>query len=590
MSILVDRVRISGFRGISNLELSLPKTAVLIGMNNAGKTSVIKALQLSLGDYSRYLTDEDFHIDSNDKRSDAIVIDIRIIPVDTSGKRETIFDDIWLEEFGEKIQQEAAGNQFFAMRTIATQDTVRGGFQLERYSLEQWVAENWINEAVANKNKIRNRIRSMPYVPIDAQRDLHNELKERSSFVGKVLSSVEYNPEDVEALEELISEVNQQAIDKSRPLTTLKGHLDSLSQSFDGKGKAELSPFPKKIRDLSKRFSIHFGEEGGNSYSMEYHGMGTRSWASMLTVKAMVELMAKSHENEAEPFFPIIAAEEPEAHLHVNAQRTLFQQLSEIDGQVIVSTHSPYLASMSELSDLRGLYRSRGAIYSTQLISGLDREDINILRREVMRVRGDILFSKAIILFEGVSEEQLIPAMFEKHFGYSPFSVGISCISVAGKNYKPFLKMACSFAIPVFIVSDNDGTTKDEVESQLNKVRDETPIKLTADQFGISYLNEGNDIEAELVSLDMREEIKRAMVLAETRGRDIPGWVAAKTQEISSLDSNQIIEKMRGSKASYAGFLSEVISSNPNGKQSEQLIPQAVIDAFNKVKEWALND
>ncbi|TOK94956.1 ATP-dependent endonuclease, partial [Vibrio parahaemolyticus] len=87
-------------------------------------------------------------------------------------------------------------------------------------------------------------------------------------------------------------------------------------------------------------------------------------------------------------------------------------------------------------------------------------EDIKTLRREVMRLRGDILFSKALILFEGVSEEQILPAMFERYFDCSPFEVGVSCIAVGGKNYKPFIKMAGSFGIPVFIVSDNDGTTK----------------------------------------------------------------------------------------------------------------------------------
>ena len=66
MAILINVVRISGFRGISNLEITLPKVAVLIGQNNAGKTSIIKALQLALGDYGRHLTDEDFYINSND--------------------------------------------------------------------------------------------------------------------------------------------------------------------------------------------------------------------------------------------------------------------------------------------------------------------------------------------------------------------------------------------------------------------------------------------------------------------------------------------------------------------------------------------
>ena len=72
MNILIDTVRIKGFRGIANLEITLPRVAVLIGTNNAGKTSVIKALQLALGDYARYISDEDFHIDSSDVKAAAI--------------------------------------------------------------------------------------------------------------------------------------------------------------------------------------------------------------------------------------------------------------------------------------------------------------------------------------------------------------------------------------------------------------------------------------------------------------------------------------------------------------------------------------
>ncbi|MDC9567309.1 ATP-dependent endonuclease, partial [Pseudoalteromonas sp. GAB2316C] len=153
----------------------------------------------------------------------------------------------------------------------------------------------------------------------------------------------------------MVAEINKEAIKKSEPLKELKSHLDNLNQSFSGSGRTELTPFPKKIRDLSKRFSVHFGDSEKSSFSMEYHGMGTRSWASMLAVKAFTELMAKKHRKEFEPFFPIIAAEEPEAHLHPNAQRTLFQQLEDTAGQTIISTHSPYLAGMSDLRDLRGL-------------------------------------------------------------------------------------------------------------------------------------------------------------------------------------------------------------------------------------------
>ena len=76
MEILVDTVRIAGFRGIENLEMTIPRVTVLIGTNNSGKTSFLKALQLSLGDYSRSLSEEDLYIGSDEKRATEVLVDI----------------------------------------------------------------------------------------------------------------------------------------------------------------------------------------------------------------------------------------------------------------------------------------------------------------------------------------------------------------------------------------------------------------------------------------------------------------------------------------------------------------------------------
>ena len=48
--VVIDRVRIQGFRGIDRLQMSLSRTSVLIGPNNCGKSSVLKALELALSD------------------------------------------------------------------------------------------------------------------------------------------------------------------------------------------------------------------------------------------------------------------------------------------------------------------------------------------------------------------------------------------------------------------------------------------------------------------------------------------------------------------------------------------------------------
>ena len=47
MNILIDTIRVAGYRGIKNLDVSLPRITVLIGTTNSGKTSLIKTLHLA---------------------------------------------------------------------------------------------------------------------------------------------------------------------------------------------------------------------------------------------------------------------------------------------------------------------------------------------------------------------------------------------------------------------------------------------------------------------------------------------------------------------------------------------------------------
>lgn len=164
MSIQVDVVRIAGFRGISNVEITLPRVTLLIGQNNSGKTSVIKALQLSLGDYGRFLSDEDFHIDTADSRNDKIVIDLRMVAIDSEGSRAQEFTEDWQQEFEDSIQQEANEKQFVWLRTIAKPDKIKGGFIIERFALDAWPDyATRQNHPIIKKNKLSKRFESIPY-------------------------------------------------------------------------------------------------------------------------------------------------------------------------------------------------------------------------------------------------------------------------------------------------------------------------------------------------------------------------------------------------------------------------------------------
>lgn len=588
MNIFLDIVRIAGFRGINNLEMSLAHVTTLIGANNSGKTSVLKALQLALGDYVRHLTEEDFHIAADEKRVKEMLVDVRIVAVDNNGKRIQSFDDSWATEFGDIIKAEANGLQFVVIRARAFPDTIKGTFECKRFTLERWPDySSWQTEKI-KESPLTKRFESIPFISIDAQRDIHQELTEKSSFVGKVLASIEYKQSEINELEALIKDLNEAAISKSGELQSLKAHLGDLNESFRGTGEAEITPFPKKIRDLSKHFTVHFGDKSANSFSMEYHGMGTRSWASMLTVKAFIDLMAKKRVQEVMPFFPILAAEEPEAHLHPNAQKTIYHQLSQSGpiGQVIMSTHSPYIAAVADVLDIRSLRNAPAGIVVNKLKDSLSEEDKKIISRQIMNRSGEILFSRALILCEGITEEQIIPAMFKVYFNKAAFNYGISCVSVGGKNYAPFLRLACSLGIPTAIVSDNDGSTKREITAQLRRLTSGKSVLLGSDIFKISFVSSGNDFEAELLKCKLRDEIVNALILSETNGSSNPRYQNAKRKEISSLKDEDILSKMRDTKASYSGFFADVIAANPNNKNPDALIPAAIIEAFKAIKGW----
>ena len=585
MGIQVDVLRINGFRGIENLEITLPKVTILFGQNNAGKTSIIKALQLVLGDYGRYLSSEDFFINSdNDQQIDKITVDIRIIPIDENG-RVDFFEDDWVNVFEDTIQPDLDGKDFVALRAIAKQhETLQGKYITEREYLTEWNDfDNWLD---SDTQKLTKKLDEITFIPIDAQRDIHSEIKEKYSFIGRVLSNINYSSSEIEELEEKIAEINQNAVDKSANLTHLKTHLDKLSETTLGRGKTEIMPFPKKIRDLSKNFSLHFGDNANSSFSMEYHGMGTRSWASMLTVKAFTEMLRDSFEKESKPFFSLIAAEEPEAHLHPNAQRTLYNQLASMENQVIVSTHSPYLISMADFSQLRALYKKDAKVYCYQLDKHLERNEKYELRRGMVRTNSELFFSKVILLAEGVTEEQVLPALLQNYFSKNCSALGVNCVGINGKSYAPYIKLAVSFGVPVCIISDNDGNTEQEIKSHINKVKKDYSIDLNADIFELKFLDKDNDFEAELLKMGLRDEVIEALILTCQGAENNPRYREAKKKEFQSLPDIDLLAKLRDCKAEYAGLLAEVILDNPYSKDFKSMLSPALFESFAKIEEW----
>ena len=555
MSILIDKVRIKNFRSLQNVEVDLKPITILVGANNAGKTTFLRAINAVLGINRTQLNRDDLFIDKDGQQlAKNIIIDIRIIPVNEKGDRIENFDNKWTGVFG--------GAPNFSLDIEGDALSFRTEYQFDLDDNPNTpnftLITDWDNETLSDVFKDVSKTREcLKMYFLDAQRDLQEDLKLRTSYFGKLVSQIEneYDADAVKELKRLIDLLNITAIEKSTVLKDLSNALASLNKTTNTRGEGvTISPFPKKIRDFHKGMKVDFQDNGSDVFGMEYHGMGTRSWASILTFGAYIDWALKQIENKIEKgedvnvLFPILALEEPEAHLHPNAQRTLYKQLKGFKGQKIVSTHSPYIAGQAGLDELRHFYKIEDKCSITQikfsytedikigvLIKEIDASEKNPevckknypiikklkeekagkisalegekIKRDVFLNKGELLFARAIVLFEGVTEEEALPIFFEKYYsGVSAFEQGINFISVGGKNgYRPFLILAKFLQIPWIIFSDNDGTTKTDVKSQIMEVFNNDGEDCTI------FLDEGMDFEIYLVKSGFLKEINLAI-------------------------------------------------------------------------------
>ncbi len=190
--IRVDAVRIAHFRSLQNIEVELGDITLLVGMNNSGKTSFLKALHLALGADRRAVSPDDFFIDANGAEAESILIDVRIVPVGDDGVRARGFAQPWIDNDLGGNSLIAAGSddrEFVAVRTQITRDVVKNDFILERKSLAEWAEFATWQEAQTRARV--PRFEQLASFFIDAQRDVVGDLRARSSYMGRLLSKIE---------------------------------------------------------------------------------------------------------------------------------------------------------------------------------------------------------------------------------------------------------------------------------------------------------------------------------------------------------------------------------------------------------------
>ena len=117
---------------------------------------------------------------------------------------------------------------------------------------------------------------------------------------------------DVANLEQALSDINQQIVDKSEILKHLKDNLSNLQMivSADSAG-IDIAPVTRKLRDLSKGMDVSLTTASAQSFPLSRHGMGTRSLAALLVFRAFASWRHAHANKGGDKVHSLLALEEP---------------------------------------------------------------------------------------------------------------------------------------------------------------------------------------------------------------------------------------------------------------------------------------
>ena len=188
-----------------------------------------------------------------------------------------------------------------------------------------------------------------------------------------------------------------------------------------------------RLRKILERLELGIAEGQADGTTGRY-GHGS---TNLLYIAC--ELLLLGREDEG---LPLLLIEEPEAHLHPQRQLRLVDFLSRAatagdrSVQVIVSTHSPNLASTVPLESIVMMDDSR-AFSLAPSATALNSSDYRFLQRFLDVTKANLFFAHGVIIVEGIAEALLIPAI-SKALGIDLTARGVSIVDVGGTGLGRF--------------------------------------------------------------------------------------------------------------------------------------------------------
>lgn len=312
MSLHISKVEIRNFRSVRNLSLSPAKLAVLVGKNDAGKSNVLRALNLFFNSVT--LPDEELDFDTDHN-------------VWNSPNRQA-------KEISVKLDIELP----------ASYRATNGDFvQWER----RWRFDGLVHDKYVGQRRSegRNGRVRLEEVPIPDRSNVHSLLRNINFIYVPAVKDLEYFSDLRASIYEVIADVaDRQFRDSSQGFEqSISDQLvDLTTQITAALGFRSRLALPK---DLSHIFeSLDFLSEG-QDISLDARGDGIKARHIPLILKFMADKKRGLQVRGAAPHTFIWAYEEPENNLELSSCVELADQfwsfVSDGVSQIFLTTHSP---------------------------------------------------------------------------------------------------------------------------------------------------------------------------------------------------------------------------------------------------------
>jgi predicted ATP-dependent endonuclease of OLD family len=468
----ISALQIEGYKNSQkNSTVALNKGLnILVGENGSGKTAIINALRLILRENESYFdfSEDDFYcsLDKNEHSNEVkIVADFTDLSED-----DKITFLTWCDaDFNAHLHL-----------LISENCSKRGHFK-RKY---------WGGNSSASifEEDTFDRVECIYLPPLrDAETKLANGKKSRLAMLLKkqygnntdsLVNSVKtFNDAITENEDGKYAEI--EAV-KKNVNTKIKESLgNELGQSINLQFTE--TTFSKIIENIKMVFFPKTGETNITKFrDLATNSLGYNNLLYIATVFAELELIKDSD------VFTALLIEEPEAHLHPQLQVKFIKYLEVLadtlpNAQIIVSTHSPVLASSVNIDKIIHISEQETYIKTVSLKQKSFGDDISekYINRWLDVTKSTMLFSRGIIMVEGIAEALIIPKLalnVLKQYNHKAETVGkpvlansieemgISVININGINFKHFMKLFSNFDsssgpnIPIYCagLSDRD--------------------------------------------------------------------------------------------------------------------------------------